>query len=41
LNSVTLAEAQRIAGLAVAARTAAEARDRARAELPVLESLGL
>lgn len=41
LNSVTLAEAQRIAGIAVAAPTAAEARARARAELPVLESLGL
>ncbi len=41
LNSVTLAEAQRIAGIAVAAPTAAEARSRARAELPVLESLGL
>ncbi|MHA7188717.1 phosphoenolpyruvate--protein phosphotransferase [Arthrobacter sp. MDT2-16] len=41
LNSVTLAEAQRIAEIAVAAPTAAEARARARAELPALESLGL
>ncbi|WP_309082473.1 putative PEP-binding protein, partial [Zhihengliuella sp.] len=41
LNSVTLAEAQRIAGISVAAPTAAEARERARAELPVLEALGL
>lgn len=41
LNSVTLAEAQRIAGIAVAAPTAAEARSRARAELPALEPLGL
>ena len=41
LNSITLADAQRIAGLAVAAPTAAEAKTRVRAELPVLESLGL
>ncbi|MFJ6001366.1 phosphoenolpyruvate--protein phosphotransferase [Arthrobacter sp. NPDC092385] len=41
LNSVTLAEAQRIAGIAVAAPTAAEAKACARAELPVLEALGL
>lgn len=41
LNSVTLAEAQRIAGIAVAAPTAAEARSRARAKLPALEPLGL
>ncbi|WDF32577.1 phosphoenolpyruvate--protein phosphotransferase [Arthrobacter agilis] len=41
LNSVTLEEAQRIAGIAVAAPTAAEAKARARAELPALESLGL
>ncbi|MDQ0735719.1 phosphoenolpyruvate--protein phosphotransferase [Arthrobacter agilis] len=41
LNSVTLAEAQRIAGIAVAAPTAAEAKARARAELPALEALGL
>ncbi|MEG9248994.1 phosphoenolpyruvate--protein phosphotransferase [Arthrobacter sp. Soc17.1.1.1] len=41
LNSVTLAEAQRIAEIAVASPTAAEAKARARAELPVLESLGL
>ncbi|KNC16343.1 phosphoenolpyruvate-protein phosphotransferase [Arthrobacter sp. RIT-PI-e] len=41
LGSVTLADAQRIAELAVTAPTASEARSRARAELPVLESLGL
>ncbi|MHA7239833.1 phosphoenolpyruvate--protein phosphotransferase [Arthrobacter sp. TMS1-12-1] len=41
LHSVTLAEAQRIAGIAVSAPTAAEARARTRAELPVLDSLGL
>ncbi len=41
LNSVTLEEARRIAGIAVSAPTAAEARERARAELPVLETLGL
>ncbi|PPB50981.1 phosphoenolpyruvate--protein phosphotransferase [Arthrobacter pityocampae] len=41
LNSVTLADAQRIAGIAVASPTAAEAKSRVRAELPVLESLGL
>ncbi|WP_043440759.1 phosphoenolpyruvate--protein phosphotransferase [Arthrobacter sp. L77] len=41
LNSVTLADAQRIAGIAVASPTAAEAKARVRAELPVLESLGL
>ncbi|MHA7208992.1 phosphoenolpyruvate--protein phosphotransferase [Arthrobacter sp. MDT1-65] len=41
LNSVTLAEAQRIASIAVAAPTAGEAKARARAELPALEALGL
>jgi phosphotransferase system enzyme I (PtsI) len=41
LGSVTLAEAQRIAGLALKARTADDAKATARAELPVLESLGL
>ncbi|WP_394247901.1 phosphoenolpyruvate--protein phosphotransferase [Arthrobacter pityocampae] len=41
LNSVTLADAQRIAGIAVASPTAAEAKSRVRAELPILESLGL
>ncbi|WP_247826852.1 phosphoenolpyruvate--protein phosphotransferase [Arthrobacter antioxidans] len=41
LNSVTLADAQRIAGIAVASPTASEAKARVRAELPVLESLGL
>jgi phosphotransferase system enzyme I (PtsI) len=41
LNSVTLEEARRIAGIAASAPTAAEARERARAELPVLETLGL
>jgi phosphotransferase system enzyme I (PtsI) len=41
LHSVTLAESQRIAAIAVGAPTAAEAKARTRAELPVLESLGL
>ncbi len=41
LKTVTLADAQRIAEIAVTAPTASEARSRARAELPVLESLGL
>lgn len=41
LASVTRAEAERIAGIALAAPTAIEAKARARAELPVLESLGL
>ncbi|WP_298251720.1 phosphoenolpyruvate--protein phosphotransferase [uncultured Arthrobacter sp.] len=41
LNSVTRADAERIAGVALAAPTAAEARARTRAELPVLEQLGL
>ncbi|THJ65482.1 phosphoenolpyruvate--protein phosphotransferase [Arthrobacter echini] len=41
LNSVTLADAQRIAGIALAAPTATEARARTRAELPILDTLGL
>ena len=41
LKSVTLAECQRIASLAVAAATAEQARQAVRAELPILEELGL
>lgn len=41
LSSVTRAEAQRIAGLALKSKTADDAKATARAELPVLESLGL
>lgn len=41
VKSVTLADCQRIAALAVDAATAEEARAAVRAELPVLEELGL
>lgn len=41
LKSVTLADCQRIAALALAAPSAEEARAAVRAELPVLEELGL
>jgi phosphotransferase system enzyme I (PtsI) len=41
LNSVSLDEARKLAEIAVKAPSAAEARARVRAELPVLESLGL
>ena len=41
LASVTLAEAQELAGIALVARTAAEARTQVRSRLPVLEQLGL
>lgn len=41
LSTVSLADAKRLAQIAVAARTADEARDAVRAELPVLEELGL
>lgn len=41
LSTVSIEEARRLAGLAVAATTADEARDAVRAELPVLERIGL
>lgn len=41
LATVPLAEAQRLAAVALAAPSASEARDRVRAELPVLEEMGL
>ena len=41
LAKVTLPEAQRLAGIALAAPSALEARARVRAELPVLDELGL
>ncbi|WP_294563718.1 phosphoenolpyruvate--protein phosphotransferase [uncultured Arthrobacter sp.] len=41
LNSVSIDEARKLAEIAVKAPSAAEARARVRAELPVLESLGL
>ena len=41
LASVTLADAQRIAALALAAPTAAQAKALVRAELPILQELGL
>ncbi len=41
LKSVTLDEAKRLAELALSARNADEARTRVRAELPILEKLGL
>ncbi len=41
LNSVSLDEARKLAEIAVKAPSATEARARVRAELPVLESLGL
>jgi phosphotransferase system enzyme I (PtsI) len=41
LNTVTLAEAQRLAGIALAAPSATEARARVRAELTVLDELAL
>ncbi|MBJ2120533.1 phosphoenolpyruvate--protein phosphotransferase [Arthrobacter sp. MSA 4-2] len=41
LNSVSLDEARKLAEIAVKAPSAVEARARVRAELPVLESLGL
>jgi len=41
LNTVTLAEAQRLATIALAAPNALEARAQVRAELPVLDELGL
>ena len=41
LKSVTLDEAKRLAELALSARNADEARSRVRAELPILEKLGL
>ena len=41
LKSVDLADCQRLAGLATSARTADDARGAVRAELPILEELGL
>ncbi|MER1996627.1 MAG: phosphoenolpyruvate--protein phosphotransferase [Arthrobacter sp.] len=41
LGSVTLAQAQELAGIALVARTAAEARTQVRSRLPILEQLGL
>jgi len=41
LATVTVAEAQRLAQIALAAPSAQEARARVRAELPVLDELGL
>ncbi len=41
LRSVSLDEARKLAEIAVKAPSAAEARARVRAELPILESLGL
>jgi phosphotransferase system enzyme I (PtsI) len=41
LESVTKADCERLAGLAVDAPTAARAREAVRAELPVLDELGL
>ncbi|WP_332603089.1 phosphoenolpyruvate--protein phosphotransferase [Arthrobacter sp. S2(2024)] len=41
LKTVTLAEAQEVAALAVGAATAAEGRDSVRARLPILAELGL
>lgn len=41
LRSVTLAEAEELAGLALAAPNAAEARARVREKLPVLQELGI
>ena len=41
LATVTLKEAQEIATLALAATSPAEARDRARSQLPILTELGL
>src|SRR5699024_7874806 len=41
LESVTLEEAQRIAAKAMDARSAENAKDVARAELPILDELGL
>jgi len=41
LATVTVAEAQRLAQIALAAPSALEARARVRAELPVLDELGL
>ena len=41
LKSVDLADCQRLAELAINARTADDARTAVRAELPILEELGL
>jgi phosphoenolpyruvate-protein phosphotransferase (PTS system enzyme I) len=41
LATVTLAQAQEIAKLALTAASAADARDRVRAQLPILDALGL
>ena len=41
LGSVTLAQAQELAGIALVANTAAEARTQVRSRLPILEQLGL